>query len=88
MERTIWKFELETKDTQFISMPKGAEILCVQIQIGNPCVWALVDPEAEKKDVEFSTIGTGHPVDGRPKIYIGTYQIIHRMLVFHVFVHP
>jgi hypothetical protein len=88
MGRTIWKFELEIKDTQFISMPKGAEILCVQIQIGNPCMWALVDPDAEKQDIEFSTYGTGRAVDSRPKTYVGTYQIINRMLVFHVFVHP
>ena len=32
MPKTIWKFELEAASRQAIEMPKGAEVLCVQMQ--------------------------------------------------------
>ena len=88
MEKTIWKFELETKDRNIIQMPKDAEILCVQEQYGKPCIWALVDPNQEKETQHFEIFGTGHPVYcdmGVDRKYIGTYQLSNGALVFHVF---
>ena len=88
MEKTIWKFELETKDQNIIQMPKGAEILCIQEQYGKPCIWALVDPNEEKEVKTFEIFGTGHPVYcdmGISRIYKGTYQLNSGALVFHVF---
>ncbi len=40
---SIWKFNLQTIDKQEIQMPVGAELLTVQIQNGEPCLWARVD---------------------------------------------
>lgn len=88
MNQTIWKFNLETTDYQTISMPKDAEILTVQTQGNTPCVWALVNPEAEKEDRNFEVFGTGHkvPVDmGVMREYVDTYQLDGGSLIFHVF---
>lgn len=88
MEETIWKFELKTTDNQFIEMPKGAQLLAVQTQFDKPCVWALVNPKAEKEKRCFEIFGTGHTVSsdmGTDRNYIGTYQLHGGSLVFHVF---
>lgn len=87
MNKTIWKYELETTDVQKISIPKGAKILCLQIQFGKPCIWVLVDPTHELESIGIFTYGTGHPIptEPYPHKYIGTYQLKDGMLVFHVF---
>ena len=88
MNKTIWKFELETTDNQTLKMPVGAEILTVQTQSDKPCLWALVDPNAEKEGRFIEIFGTGHPVGydmGIDRKYIGTYQLHGGSLVFHVF---
>lgn len=84
--KTIWKYELETMDVRVVEMPVGAEILTVQEQRGKLCLWALVDPEADKERRVFCIHGTGHPVSTVAlKKYIGTYQLMEGALVFHVF---
>ena len=86
MNKNIWKFQLETADYQTISMPKDAEILTVQTQDDTPCVWALVNPEAEKEDRNFELFGTGHKVpDMGVREYVATYQLHGGSLIFHVF---
>jgi len=88
MEKTIWKFKLETTEIQEIEMPMYAEILCVQTQNEIPCLWALVDPTAEKEIRHFEVFGTGHPIEqDHPyrRNYIGTYQLCGGDFVLHVF---
>ena len=88
MKKTIWKFELETTDKQTLKMPVGAKILTVQTQNEKPCLWALVDPNAEKEDRFIEVFGTGHPIGcdmGVDRKYISTYQLRGGSLVFHVF---
>lgn len=87
MEQTIWKFELKNEGVQELKMPEGAEILTVQTQYEKPCLWALVNPDAEKVSRGFFIYGTGHPVpkEPYPQKYIGTYQLSGGALVFHVF---
>lgn len=88
MKKSIWKFGLETTDNQEIEMPIGAEILTVQTQHEQPCLWALVHPSAEKEIRHFEVFGTGHEVSyptGTDRKYIGTYQLHGGSLVFHVF---
>ena len=50
MNKTIWKYQLDTTDKQTITMPFGAEILSVQMQGLNPCMWVLVNPSKELED--------------------------------------
>jgi hypothetical protein len=85
MKKSIWKFVLETTDTQQIEMPEGAEILTIQTQNEHPCIWALVDPAAPKRKVTFEILGTGHIIYDKERKYIGTYQLDNGSLVFHCF---
>jgi hypothetical protein len=85
MEKRIFKYELRS-DGINISMPKGAEILTVQSQNRTLCLWALVDPEADKEIRYFEVFRTGHPVGydmGVTRNYIATVQ--DGSFVWHVF---
>ena len=93
--RTVWKFELSklSGNEVIVTMPKGAEILCVGTQDHRSIMlWALVDPESEKEDRRFAVFGTGHPIFDTNLKYLGTAQWANdpdpRMAVFlvwHVF---
>lgn len=82
---TIWKFDLEVKDDQDIEMPGGADLLCVQVQGGQPRIWAHVNPNQPRNKRRIMTVGTGHPISRRFVKYIGSYQMDDGALVFHVF---
>ncbi len=85
--RTIHKFPLIVTDSQELLLPRGFQPLCVQVQHGIPCLWALVDAGAEKAYFTFRTYGTGHPITEPENSlrYVGTYQLDDGRLVFHVF---
>ena len=82
MAKQIWKYSLEN----IIEMPKGAEILTIDIQNGqmfNAQMWVKVDTENEMEKRMFEVIGTGQNFDDTNKKYIGTYQ--EGPFVWHVF---
>lgn len=83
--QTIWKYPIDTTDEQTVKMPCDAEILCVQMQCGQPCLWALVDPEKTTAPVKIRIYGTGHPLPDIWGDYVGTYQSSGGGGVFHVF---
>lgn len=85
--RAIWKFPLVVTDEQTVNLPKGAQALAVQVQHGQPCLWALVDPDAPIAAVGIRMHGTGHtiPDDLEGYSYIGTFQMMGGALVFHTF---
>lgn len=83
--KTIYKYELEVEDKQEIRMPKGAKILSVQTQHGNPCIWTLVDNSEYHEIRTFIMHGTDHPCEESDLIFIGTIQMIDGNLVFHIF---
>lgn len=88
MDKTIWKFKLETTGKQIVEMPIGSKILTVQTQNDAPCIWALVDPKKPKEKRFIEVFGTGHDVHydmGVRRTYLGTYQLHGGSLVFHVF---
>lgn len=88
MKKTIWKFQLEVTDKQFICMPQEAELLSVQTQSKTPCLWALVNPNSPTEERCFEVFGTGHPVHcdmGIDRKFIGTFQLQSGGLVFHLF---
>jgi hypothetical protein len=83
--RRIYKYFFEILDETPVKMPKGAEILAVQMQKGHPCIWALVNPDAQ---IELRTLcvrGTGHTMKGNEGRYIGTFQGMGGDIVLHVF---
>ena len=83
--KTIHKYIIEVTDKQLITMPVNADVLCVQVQNGNPCIWAIVDTDYEVVNYEVYTYGTGHEWSDLGCDYIGTYQLDGGSLVFHVF---
>jgi hypothetical protein len=88
VSETIWKFEIPVRDSFEVSMPMGAEVLCVQAQQGEPCIWARVDRlEKKRVDRRFCLRGTGHEL-GLVGKYIGTFQMRNSTLVFHLFEAP
>ena len=80
---TIWKYPLELKDSQAIKMPIGAEILSVDNQDGQLCLWARVDEERTKEYREIVILGTGNPIEEEPSEFIGT--LIVDSYVWHIF---
>ena len=85
--KTIYKYPIKIIDRQTFPIPVGANILTVQVQNGNPFVWAMVDTEALTEEVSIRVYGTGHPISDRSNLeYIGTFQSMYGgHLVFHVF---
>jgi hypothetical protein len=58
-------------------MPKGAKILCVQMQGVTPCLWAEVDTASDVEQRAIDIYGTGHPLPhymNEHHHYIGTVQ--------------
>jgi len=83
--KTIYKYKLEVIGQQSIVMPLGAETLSIQAQHGEPCLWALVDPDNAPTERSFLIYGTGHIVDHENLLYIDTFQMIGGDLIWHVF---
>lgn len=84
--KTIFKYPLKVRGEQIVNMPVGAQPLSVQVQHGTPCLWALIDPQADPRDHVVSMYGTGHPILLSPGKFVDTYQLEDGDLVFHVFV--
>jgi len=90
--KAIWKFPLDTTDTQEIQMPVNINFLDIQMQYETPCLWGLVDTEAQKENRIIKIFGTGNPIPDDFYLinwtYLGTYQIMKNSspFVFHVFV--
>ncbi len=86
--KAVWKFPLAVETHQSVRMPQGAELLSLQVQHEVPCIWALVDEDADLVVRDFLTFGTGH-TNIHPRTpgsdFVGTYQISGGDLVFHVF---
>ena len=84
---TVHKYPLKIADEQIIPLPKGARILTVQTQQGIPCLWTLVDTEAQPEDRHILILGTGHdsPRPISSMRYLNTFQLHDGTLIFHVF---
>jgi hypothetical protein len=83
--RRIYKYYFEVMDETPVQMPKGAEILAVQMLKGHPCIWAEVNPDAKVETRILCIRGTGHTLKGNEGRYIGTFQAMGGDLVLHVY---
>jgi hypothetical protein len=87
VSKQIWKYPIQISDCVEHEMPRGARLLCVQVQWGMPCLWAIVDPEQPRVRRRFWVVGTGHPFPNSEGLfYIGTVQLSGGTLIFHFFV--
>jgi hypothetical protein len=80
---TIWKFPIPIRDDISIIMPVGARVLHVGCQLGHPCMWATVDPDAPPAARNFRVLGTGHRFRGDERQHVGTFQ--QGTFVWHLF---
>lgn len=86
--KEIFKYPIETKEEQKIWVTGPLCLLCVQIQMKEPFIWALVDTCAPSVPVDILIHGTGNPINhsiAHEHRYLGTYQLDDGALVFHVF---
>lgn len=85
MTGVIWKYPIALHEEQVQRMPVGAQILSVQMQRSQPCLWVLVNPNSPREERTIYVHGTGHEADFSNKRFIGTIQFESEQLVFHVF---
>jgi len=86
--KTIYKYPIKITDNQDVRMPKGAKILCAQMQGETPCLWAEVDSTVGLEYRSIEIFGTGHPIHvdmGIERKYIGTVQTNGGQLIWHVY---
>lgn len=88
--KTVYKYTFQILDDFEILIPTGARILHVDVQRGQPCIWALVDPNAVDEVRKFHLAGTGHPIYDKVFEYrhVGTFMMENGALVFHLFIAP
>jgi hypothetical protein len=81
----IWKYPIEVTEGFALDMPAYAQILCIQVQNGEPQLWALVDPGNIVEKRCFAVYGTGQPLDSHSGEYLGTFRLRDFGLVYHIF---
>lgn len=82
---SIWKFQLDIRDSQNIEVPVGCfRPLSVQFQGCSLCLWAVVTPSESKTFKTIRIFGTGHPMEDSSLQFVDTVQ--DGSLVWHVFV--
>lgn len=97
--RRVYKYGLRIDDDVVLTLPRGAEILHVDVQArytvtveGSPTiahedafVWALVDPAADTVERQFRLAGTGHDLPDDGLAHVGSFMMAGGGLVFHLF---
>lgn len=83
--RKIFKYRVQMQDTFELKVPIDTEFLSVQKQHGEVELWALLDPAKESETRTFRLAGTGHEITNPDLSYIGTVQVMHDSLVWHLF---
>lgn len=84
MADVVWKYALP-KVMNDIEMPTGAMVLAVAEQHNEICLWAKVNPAAQKVMRTFQVVGTGHAELDGTETYLGSAQLNNGNYVFHVF---
>ena len=83
--KKIFKYPIPVDDKITLSLPINSDILSVQIQKGEPVVYALVSSAFKmNRDRKLELYGTGMEVP-EYREYIGTFQMLNGGLVFHLF---
>ncbi len=81
----VYKYPIRIADVFSLELPRGAQLLDVQTQRGEPHLWALVDADAVLERRWFRLAGTGHDIPEAVKSHAGSFQLQGGSLVFHVF---
>jgi hypothetical protein len=85
----VFKYQLGRTAEFSIEMPQGARVLSVGEQGMEAFIWALVEAGNPLEPVDFSIRTTGADASGLDAaIYVGTFQVRHMGLVFHLWRRP
>lgn len=82
---TIWKYQLKPQDLQELEVPDGAQFIAAQVQHGQICLWAIVEPTLPKTWRVVRIVGTGQEFNPTGLRHIGSVQLSGGLYVFHVF---
>ncbi len=86
--KRIYKYKLDTTDSQIVEMHNGALILSCLVQNNIPYIYALVDTNTTSICLKVIEIfGTGNPIiddEKTNRTFIGTYKL-ESGFVGHVF---
>ncbi len=80
--KVVYKYALTFPCCE-VAMPKAAQILSVQMQQNNMCLWALVDTEQPKELRYLEFHGTGNPFNPFGLVHVATIQ--EGQFVWHLF---
>ena len=88
--KVIHKQILDLTPIQTLSLPADSEILSIQNQNENICVWYMFSHDYPKKDRIFHLFGTGHreiPNDLDLKLkHLASVQMSQGQFVWHIFI--
>lgn len=82
--KKVFKYPVMSDDSITVALPEGARPLHFDLQHGQLCLWALVDPSKPLVEYKFRMAGTGHPIDTCGD-FINTAILQGGALVFHFF---
>lgn len=88
---TIYKHQIDAPLGEHFNLPipATAKILDVQVQHGVPVLWALIDIDHDiGNGRDFIIFGTGDKVSPVECKYVGTFQTIKGVFVWHLFEVP
>jgi hypothetical protein len=84
----VYKYAIPIKELFELEMPQGAKILDLQLQFGEPVIWAAVDPSQPMVKRKFGLLGTGGAVNFKLPKHVGTFQMHGGSTVLHLFELP
>ena len=83
--KRIFKYPVPVTASLCIDLPKGATVLTVQTQRGQPQIWAIVDDAEPSERRLFYWFGTGHALPEPLGAYVGSVQLDGETQIFHLF---
>ena len=83
--KVIWKYILNRVVKETVDLPEGAQILKVEMQHGEFCLWALVDTRKKSEQRKIIIRGTGYEVEYDNVKFISTFKVEGDRFIFHAF---
>lgn len=81
----VWKYDLHHYGPNDLQMPAGAIPIHADVQAGQPCLWALVDPARPPEPRRFLLAATGQELGETVGRHVGSYLQLDGIFVYHVF---
>lgn len=84
----VFKYKIEPHGNETkLSLPFGAQVLRVEIQNNEVCLWALVDQNPNSfQQRSFAFFGTGQKIPpGNNMVFINTFFTDEKTFVYHAF---